>query len=210
MGSISRGVGRWMGLVLALGIVLPLQAEAQVRFGVSGGLSLAKLGGDDASDNLDSRTGFNGGAFLDFPLGGIIGVTTGLYYVQKGASSDGPLDAEVAIDYLEVPLLLRVTAVESSTADFNLFMGPTFAFEMKCEGTIAGVTLDCEDDEFPTKSFDLGAAFGAGISFPISPSMSVIGTALYDIGLRSIDDAGDDIKNEAVLLNVGLAWRMGG
>jgi len=214
MGSISRGIGRGVGCVLVLGLLLPAAARAQMSFGVAGGLSLATQGGDNAGD-LGSRTGFNGGAFLDFPLGGIIFVQPGLYYVQKGYS-DGADDSKLKLDYLEVPVLLRVEAIQSGTANLSFLLGPTFAFEVKCgfelEGVVEGDCADLPGTDFDSRSFDLGAAFGVGVGFPLSPTMSVIGMALYDLGLRSIDDSGleRDIKNEAVLLDLGLSWRMGG
>lgn len=202
-----KGIFRAIHVVwLIVFLLLPLQAAAQITAGASAGLSLATLGGDDASDALDHRTGFNAGAFLDFPLGDILGVTTGLYYVQKGASEN---DFTIEIDYLEVPVLLRVTAIGEDAMRLNLLLGPTLAFEVKCQ---SDVDRDCEDEGFPTKSFDLGAGFGVGIDFPLSPTMSVVGSALYDLGLTSIADSPDDVdvKNEAILLNVGLAWRLGG
>ena len=200
--------------MLALAL-LPAQLGAQgITAGFSAGLSLANLTGDDADEDLDSRTGFNAGAFVDFPIGEIIGVSTGLYYVQKGFSDDVG-DVELGLDYLEVPILLRVTALGGDDAvGVNLFLGPTLAFEIGCEADFEGFgSVDCdEDDEFPTKGFDLGLAFGAGVTFPVSDAMSLFGTAIYDFGLRSIDDSGVDfdIKNETVLLDVGVAFRLGG
>jgi hypothetical protein len=199
-----------VGLIAAL--ALPVPAFAQVSFGVSGGLSLASLTGDDVDDDLDGRTGFNAGAFVELPLADIIWLVPGLYYVQKGATSDGLVE-EISIDYLELPLLLRVGVSDRDPVGINLFLGPTFALQLKCDFQVANITDECEDEaasDFDiTKNFDVGLAVGGGLSFAVSPTISLLANAFWDLGLMSIDDslAEQDIKNEAILLNVGFVFR---
>ena len=198
------------GLVAAL--AFPVTASAQVSFGVTGGLSLASLTGDDVEGDLESRNGFNAGAFLELPLADIIWLVPGLYYVQKGATSDGLVE-EIAIDYLELPLLLRVGVSERDPVGVNLFLGPTFALQLKCDFEAQNITAECEDatasDFDITKNFDFGLAVGGGLSFALSPEIALLANAFWDLGLMSIDDssAEQDIKNEAILLNVGFAFR---
>jgi hypothetical protein len=155
----------------------------------------------------------NVGAFAEFPLGDILWLTPGLYYVQKGADADASGIDDIAIDYLEVPLLLRVGVSQRSPIGVDLFLGPTFAFQVKCDAETATVSVDCADDAMNdlSKSFDLGLAVGGGLSFGLTPALSLIGTALWDLGLTSIDDsaADRDIKNEAILLNLGFRWTPG-
>jgi hypothetical protein len=199
-----------VGLVAAF--AMPVPGSAQVAFGVSGGLSLASLTGDDVDEDLDGRTGFNVGAFAELPLADIIWLVPGLYYVQKGATSDGPVE-DISIDYLELPLLLRVGVSERDPVGINLFLGPTFALQLTCDFEVNNVTRECEEEaasDFDiTRKFDVGLAVGAGLSFSVSPTLSLLANALWDLGLMSIDDsaAQQDIKNEAILLNVGFVFR---
>jgi hypothetical protein len=206
--------------VLAAVLALPLPAVSQVTVGLSGGLSIASLSGDDVEavtdgQELDSRTGMNVGAFVELPLADIVWLVPGIYYVQKGAKADliGNTDLKIKIDYAEVPLLLRVGVSQRDPVGVNLFLGPTLAFQVKCEFVIGSSATDCDDeagsDGDATKSFDLGLAVGGGLSFEVSPNVSFLTNAMWDLGLMSIDDspAENDVKNEAIWLNVGLAFR---
>ena len=74
-----------VGLVAAF--AMPVPGSAQVAFGVSGGLSLASLTGDDVDEDLDGRTGFNVGAFAELPLADIIWLVN---YVFKGGAWPQP------------------------------------------------------------------------------------------------------------------------
>jgi hypothetical protein len=201
-------------VVVSAALTTPIPAVSQVSVGVSGGLSIASLTGDDADEDLGSRTGLNVGGFLELPLADIVWLQPGVYYVQKGASSDSP-DGKIKIDYIEVPLLLRVGVSQRDPVGINLFLGPTFAFQAKCEFELGNLTGDCEQgaasDLDLTKSFDLGLAVGGGLSFALSPNVALLANAIWDIGLMSIDDspAENDVKNEAILLNVGFSFRPG-
>jgi hypothetical protein len=203
----------WAAVILAA-LALPLRADAQVNFGVAAGLSIASLSGDDADVYPDSRSGINVGAFAEFPLGDIIWLSPGVYYVQKGGEREATNGA-LKIDYIEVPLLLRVAVSQRDPIGVNLFLGPTLAYQAKCDFEVGSLTSSCEDSAGSnfdaTKSFDLGLAVGGGLSFALSPGVSLLANALWDLGLMSIDDspADNDVKNEAILLNVGLLFRPG-
>ena len=207
-----RLMSRAVWVVVLLGwLAIPAPAASQVSFGMSAGVSLASLTGDDVPEELDMRTGLNVGGFVEFPLADIIWLAPGLYYIQKGGSSDVP-DGTIKIDYLEIPLLLRVGVSGRDPIGINLFLGPTFAFEVGCKFDFPTVTGDCDDlsntgFSVETKSFDIGAAFGAGLSFGVSDNASINLTGIWDIGLMSIDDSqfDEDVKNEAILINVGFS-----
>jgi hypothetical protein len=207
------------GVGLVATLLLPFPAASQLAVGVTGGLSLASITGDDADDEgLDMRTGFDVGGFLELPLADIVWLVPGIHYVQKGATFErlGD-DFTIELDYAEVPLLLRVGVSQRNPLGINLLLGPTFAFQVKCE------LVDEDTDDSQTceqqaasdldlsKSFDLGLAVGGGLSFAVSPNASLLANVLWDIGVTSIDDspAENDVKNEAILLNVGLAFRPG-
>ena len=206
----------WVMAVCAA-LALPVPAASQMSLGLSGGLSIASLTGDDVEDDFESRSGFNVGAFAEFPLGDILWLVPGVYYVQKGATAEpsAQLVEKISIDYLEIPLLLRVGVSTRQPVGINLLLGPTLAFQLKCELEAGTVERTCEQAATAqadlTKKFDLGLAVGGGLSFAVSPNLSLIANALWDLGLMSIDEsaAERDAKNEAILLNVGFSFRPG-
>lgn len=200
------------GLALAVILTLPGSLAAQVALGGGAGVTFSNFTGDDAED-LDNRTGFYVGGSLTFPLGGIVGLGTGAYYVQKGAQESSDLgEASIELAYLEVPVLLQVQATRPERpVGVGLFLGPSFSFNLSCDGTPGAIiefSGDCSDD---VKSFELGALFGAGLSFAAGQSATISINGGLDLGLTSIDDVGDDDrKNQAYFLGVGLSVPVGG
>ena len=206
-------------------LALPTTAESQVAIGVSGGLSLANFSGDDVDDDeFDSRTGLLAGGFINVPISEILSVTSGLYYVQKGASdAEAGEDGTFKVDYVEVPVLLQVGVGQTESAAFSVFAGPRLGFETKCqvEGADDGVTaaVDCDSPaladalgfELETKGVTFGAIFGAGVRVMTSETMFFVANGGLDLGLQSFVDIEDvDIKNNAWFLQAGVGWIVGG
>jgi hypothetical protein len=213
-------VKRFALLLLLLAFLAPSTASAQVSVGISGGLSLATVTGDDVEDDdVDSRTGILVGGFASFPLSDIISFTSGLYYVQKGAkSNEFGGDATFKFDYLEVPLLLQVGLFDSGKAAVSVFAGPAVAFEIGCKAEASDGTdsesIDCDSDplNFETKSLTFDAIFGAGVRIMTSETMFFLANGGLDMGLTSIDDSADedDVKNSSWFLQAGFGWILGG
>lgn len=204
----------WTTPLLVLSLAAVPAAEAQMVT-VQGGATFATFEGDDAEiEGIDpgTRTGFNFGASLGFPISEIMYLTPGLYYVQKGAEYEaGGVESSIDLTYLEVPVLLQVMLTGADRPlGLSVFAGPSLAFEIGCDITLEDFSGDC-DDEIETKSLDIGALFGAGVSFPVSERVALLVNGGMDLGLTSIDDsAGDnDIKNSAFFLNVGLGFPLG-
>lgn len=204
----------WTGLVGMAVLTLPVAVGAQVEVGPMAGLTFSTLAGDDIdSETVDTRTGFFVGGSVGVPLSGILGFGTGLYYVEKGAKQ-GLVDGSLDLGYLEIPLLLQVRATgPERPVAVSLFLGPALAFNISCDASLSEGPItasgDCSDD---VTSFELGALFGAGASFPAGERATVTVNGGLDLGLTSIDDTPDedDVKNRAYFLGVGVSWPLGG
>ena len=197
-------------------------ASAQA-LGVRGGLSLATLGGDDV-DEADARIGLAVGGTVTFPLTPTLGLQLGIGYAQKGATeSDGDDDFTLALDYFEVPALLRLDVPTAGSIAPRFYIGPTVAFEAACSLDIdsggTSVSFDCDDPtlqdldvELETKSVDFGAMAGAGLSIGTAGPISFTLDVFYTLGLASIDDSseGADVKNRAWSLLAGIELPIGG
>ena len=99
--------------VLAIVFLFAATAQAQVGFGVKGGMTIAKLTGDN-NDDLDSRSGFTFGAYAEMPIGESMSFQPGFTYVQKGAEwteyfGEDSVDVTLKLDYFEIPLLFKYT-----------------------------------------------------------------------------------------------------
>lgn len=204
-----------LGTILLTLALVPLPARAQVAIGASGGLSLSTLTGDDiGEDEAERRTGLLVGGFASVPLSEMISLTTGLYYVQKGAEDLD--DVTLELDYLEVPLLLQVELFQNEQTAFSVFAGPAIAFEIGCEVGSGSMSVDCDSDVLEdvgveTQSLTVDAIVGAGVRVMTSETMFLLANAGLDLGLTSIDDSelDADVKNSSWFLQAGLGWIVG-
>ena len=109
-------------------------------------------------------------------------------------------DTQIRIDYLQIPLLLRLNAGSSSASGFAVYgiVGP--AVELKIADEIKGITLD---DGF--EGADVSLVFGGGFEV-----VRIIVEARYEKGLRRINNIFSDfteIKKEAFTILFGLRFK---
>lgn len=203
-------------LVLATALIFSVQAGAQSNegpiIGLHLGASMATLASDDI-DDLSSRVGLKAGASATFPLSGNLGVQTGLDYTEKGTKlADSDFDEALAIDYVEVPVMLRYAVPVAGNVSPHLVVGPAFAFQIGCEFTEEfqgqSESFDCEDEGLDIASFDVGVMAGAGISYAVSGAIAVTLDVLYNLGLMNIDAADDpvDATNRAWSFLLGIEF----
>ena len=154
-----------------------------------------------SSDALDfsTRTGLHGGIFFGGNRDGSVGVQTELNWIRKNAQTD-PLKLGIRLDYIQVPVLLRLNAGSSSSSGFSAYgiVGP--AIELKIADEVEGFTLD---DGF--EGADVSLVFGGGVEVA-----RIIVEARYAKGLRRINDIFSnltDIKSQAFTIFFGLRFK---
>lgn len=172
---------------MSLLIVFTSNAQG-VGFGIKGGLNMASLSGDDASD-LSSRTGIHFGAYLRIKMGAI-GLQPEAYYSVQGAKLDfGQVKETLSANYLNIPVLLRF----SPAPIINFHVGPQF-------GILMSANLADEDIKDTFKSSDISAAVGVGLDFPFGLNF----TLRYVKGLSSIsEDSTDSVKGNTFQISLG-------
>ena len=195
-------------------VLLTVPASAQVRAGIKGGVSSATLSGDGV-DGAGSLTGFVGGAFVRFPLGGMVSLQPELLYARRGASDTEieEADASLKLSYLELPVLLHVGIPTGTAFRPHLFAGPYFAYRTggTIEASAEGVTveIDCDDDDFDLEKTDIGLQFGAGFDYDFG-GFALVVDGRYGLGLTSLSDAEDaDAKNRAFSFMAGFSIPVG-
>ena len=181
------------------------QASAAGMYGgIKGGVNIANVGGDDAPDDTSSRTGFQGGLFVGKKVNEEFGFRLEGLYVQKGAKFDadlggGPVEVTYKLDYIEFPLLFVYEFPAGDTVGFNLFAGPTFGFNMTADAEVDGEDAGEIDD---VKSFEFGAAIGAGLAKTMASGKAIGLDVRYSLGATSVVEAegGEDVsvKNRGI------------
>ncbi len=203
------------GTVLALLLLFPISLYGQVNLGFKGGMSLSTIGGADV-DDVDYRTGFGVGAFLEFPVSDVVSIQPELLYMKRGAEeTEAGITVTFAVDYVEIPVLLRLNfPVEGSIAPYFL-VGPSIGFKSGCEMRLEddefGLGVDCEEVDVEIKTIDFAGVVGAGLSFEAGPGNVTVG-ARYNYGFISLDDsdAEEDIKGRAFSFLAGYSFPVGG
>ena len=147
-------------LMIAVCIGMAMPAQAQIHFGVKGGLNLSKASFSNVSENFkkDNFTGFFIGAMAEFniPIVGL-GVDASLLFAQRGIKvSEGNEDYTVKQNGIDIPVNLKYTIGLGSMAGIYFAAGPDFYFDFAGNKTIEGVKTD-------KKKAEVGINVGAGV-----------------------------------------------
>jgi len=205
-----------------LTLLLPLVAQAQqpvapqgAVIGPFGGINFAKFGGSDVGP-VDTRTGFQAGIFASFPIGKFVAIAPSVSYSQEGTSVDvgGGVSGTFALDYIEVPVMLKLGAPLAGTGQLRPYVmaGPALGFLLTCKVKASSgsqsAEADCDDPTLglDARSLQVSADFGAGLDI----GRFTVGLR-YHLGLTSVDDTGADadVKNRVFSIIAGYGFRLG-
>lgn len=145
-------------LMIAVCIGMAMPAQAQIHFGVKGGLNLSKASFSNVSFKKDNFTGFFIGPMAEFniPIVGL-GVDASLLFAQRGIKvSEGNEDYTVKQNGIDIPVNLKYTIGLGSLAGIYFAAGPDFYFDFAGNKTIEGVKTD-------KKKAEVGINVGAGV-----------------------------------------------
>ena len=147
-------------LMIAVCIGMAMPAQAQIHFGVKGGLNLSKASLSNMGDNFkkDNFTGFFIGPMAEFniPIVGL-GVDASLLFAQRGIKvSDEDGDITIKQNGIDIPVNLKYTIGLGSLAGIYLAAGPDFYFDFAGNKTIEGMRTD-------KKKAEVGINVGAGL-----------------------------------------------
>lgn len=196
--------------IIALGFS---ESQAQdTRFGLKGGLTYYKstvdvdLGIISIDLESDSRIGFTGGFFIEYPLSDLISIQPEILFIQKNQKEsddffdlngfddfdDDPL-VETTLTYIDVPVLLKVNIPLEGNVQPFITAGPYLGYLLDAKDNING---DDDFDDFGSikdfiKDFNYGLIIGAGVNFG-----NLFLELRYDMGLANIFDDQDLFNGE--------------
>jgi len=182
-------------------------------FGVKAGISyyhfdLDLIGIDETSD---AKMGFVAGFYAVAPINEFLAFQPELLFVQKGGESAGDLtDEAVTLNYIDLPILLRLNVPVAPEVRPYIIAGPNVGYLVSAE-TDNGNGEDIED---LFEDWNIGFSVGAGIT------LSVVTLDIrYEFGLTDItngtfddiDDIGDifdpdddSIRTNGFMVTLGL------
>lgn len=183
-----------LGSMLIVALTSSTAAWAQVGGGIKVGVNLATLSGfNDASTT--QRVGVMVGGFMTFSLAPMIAFEPEVLFSMQGSKlhfgTSGTIvssDVAAKLDYVQVPLLLRIGNSGKAGASLYGVAGPTLGILVRNQGVA---------DQL--KSTDLGVVVGAGVTVS-----RLLLEGRYTAGLTDFNTGGTVYKNRVLSLLVGL------
>ncbi len=205
---------RLVVMIMAL-TALPLQGQLEF----SGGMNLSELNGALGGAGLQdaaNRAGMVFGFDVVLPAGGI-GLGLGADWSQKGVEdiiTDPGTQQEVLrlidLEYIQIPLHVRVPVVSAGPTTLNLVLGPTFGFRTGCNVTEGAAAIEkcgqiANGPNF--KKTDIGGTAGVGLSFALGGIVYAGFDVRYTTGMTSINKISTDaLKNRTLSLETHLGF----
>ncbi len=175
-------------LLVAVCTLTVLPAQAQLKFGVKGGLNITSLSLSKDIVNSDNRTGFFIGPMAEFTLPIVgLGVDAAVLYSQSRAQMNNGNDAIADnLKSLEVPINLKWTFGLGSLASGFIAAGPQFGWNVGNSSFVKdAIQLK---NNFTTFNVGVGAKFlrhfQAGVNYNFS--LGKVGQIIDDENLLKI------------------------
>ena len=138
---------------------MTVAAQAQVKFGVKGGLNLTNMKFDNSIVDKSNQTGFFIGPTINFTLPVVgLGIDASALYDQRSAKVEGT-DDKLKQQSIQIPVNLRYGFGLGNTASFYIFAGPQFGFNIGDKTT----NLLNNALEWRLKDSNLSANLGVGL-----------------------------------------------
>ena len=180
-------------MVMAL-LLITIPANAQLKFGVKGGLNISKVSVSKDILKSDNQTGFFIGPMAEFtvPVVGL-GFDVAALYNQSGvAVSDVDGEANSTLKTVEIPINVKWTFGLGSTAGVYVAAGPQFGFNVGNR-----IIQDLYEFKKNNTTFNVGAGgklirhlqIGVNYNFGLSRVASIIGNDEFK------EFAGEKIRN---------------
>ena len=199
---------RILTTVLLVVFCAAASARAQgLEKGVRGGITYAKTSasGEGEAAGLDWQIRGVFGGFVTWRFMSWLELQPEVLYVMKGARSEDIVDTKLLLDYLEVPLLARVTRGRAGGTRYYLAGGPSVGYLLrgKTRADFGGSIeeIDIKDELEPV---DVGLVITGGVEFG-----SIVVDGRYTHGLSNIDkesSEGQEVRNRAVSVTVGIRF----
>ena len=210
----NRGArAAWLSIPLVL---LVWATPVSAQFGFRGGINLSKFVGEDAGS--ESVQGLNLGASIPIINIGPFSLVPEVYYAQKGGAFD-PSTAEsfeYELNYIEVPLLARLTFPLAGPLSWYVGGGPVYGWNLDCKFSAAtdpnATARECgqQFSSFDTamESADKGIVFNGGLNLPVLGGFGGLNLDArvvrgLDRVVESDSETGPDVKNQAITLMLG-------
>ncbi len=182
--------------------VSPATSWAQVGGGIKAGLNLSSVKGfNDPGTSSSQRTGLAAGVFATFGIAPIVAIEPEVLFSMQGTklhftSGSVSSDATAKIDYLQVPVLLRIGNSGGDTASLYAVVGPTVGILLSANSN----GIDFKDQ---LKKTQVGVAAGVGVTLT---RFLAEARYTYDLSDFNKTSTGGSRRNRVVSFLIGLVF----
>lgn len=148
-------------MVLMAGMFFALPANAQLQFGLKGGLNVNNVSLNDLQGNLasDNQTGFFIGPMVEFSLPIVgLGMDIAALYDQKHVQLDGNSES---LHYIDIPINAKYSLGLGNLAGVYVTTGPQFSFNVGNKSIFE--TMKTATSDFELKKSLFSWNIGAGV-----------------------------------------------
>ena len=137
----------------------------------------------------DGRVGFMAGGFLRYSFSPLISLGfEGMYSVKgtKAATNSDGDTADLRLSYLDLPLLLIVTANAGETLGFDFYAGASLNYRVKCGFAEGGSNMrDCENPWMQGEKVEWGIPAGVALGYYFGGGTLYVDLR-YQLGLSDV------------------------
>lgn len=177
-------------------------AWAQVGGGIKAGLNLSSIKGfNDPGTTTSQRTGLTAGIFFTVGMAPFLAIEPEVLFSMQGTklhftSGSVKTDATTKLDYLQVPVLLRIGNSGGNAASLYGIVGPTV-------GLLLSANRDGVDIKDQMKKAQVGVVAGVGVTLT-----RFLAEARYTYDLTDFNKAstGANQRNRVISLLIGLVF----
>ncbi len=187
-------------------IAFAMPSQAQVKFGLKGGLNLTNLSADGVNSAISNKSGFYIGPTVKFTLPVVgLSVDASALYDQRNAKIKGT-DETVKLQSFQIPINVRYGVGLSSVVNVFAFAGPQFGFNIGDKSNTFNTILN-DVKGWSLKSSNISGNIGIGAT--VFSKLQI--TANYNFQLSKSGEV--EYMNEAGQTTTGKmkfnSWQLG-
>lgn len=147
-------------ILMAAALAVATPSQAQLKFGLQGGLNLTNVSVSDIQGSISSRTGFFIGPTVkvSIPVVGLGIDAAALYDQREGKAGSETIKAQS----IQIPINLRYGWGLGDMAEVFLFAGPQFGFNVGSKDKTLAEEQNVARETWTLKSSNLSANLGIG------------------------------------------------
>ena len=147
-------------------------AQLGLALGAKGGIGFTTFKGADVQ-NIDGRTSWLGGAFLNTQISPVFNLQPEILFSQKGGDyTTSGTRKHLVINYFEVPVLAKLRMPIGDVVFPHILFGPNFAFRTNVNYTSdeTGGGTQVTGNDIDIRKSDIGGLAGVGIDIETKDS----------------------------------------